>query len=82
MLNKILVAPGKAKEESNNNSKVETPSTTKAKLAVNSIEINMGTSITDSQANDRTPGSRGIPIKEPQTSKNSSRGVVKSMNRC
>ena len=79
MLNKIMVAPGKAKEESNNNSKVETPSTTKAKLAINSIEINMVTSITDSKANDRhfmTPGRR------VKTSKNSSRGVVKSMNRC
>ena len=85
MLNKILVAPGRTKEDSNNNTKVETPSTLRA---AHSIVTNMETSITDNKATDRhimTPGSRGRTTKEteqPQTSKNSSRGAVKSMSRC
>ena len=86
MLSKTLVAPDTDKtQDTNNTTKVETPSTLRA---AHSIVTNMETSITDNKATDRhimTPGSRGRTTKEteqPQTSKNSSRGAVKSMSRC
>ena len=76
MLSKTLVALGKTKEDSNNNTKVETPS-----LAANSIEINTETSITNHQAIDKRikiPDKEVIKInKLTQTLKNFSRRTMK-----